>query len=321
MIHSAFLHFHGIGPKAWERLKAQGIHTWEQALAAGSDLPVATKKRSRLLEELALCQDALQRQDLAFLCRTLKPADHWRIAEVNARRLTWFDIETDGTEASSQITVIAALHRGQVHSFVRGENLDDFLDLLNDVELLGSFNGNSFDVPRVLSGFHIPTMPCPHLDLRWICWHAGWRGGLKHIEREMGLARDSAIASVDGLEAIALWLRWKRYGDTAARNSLVQYCCADVQGLPWVLDHVVAHAANPMPIASSNPLPASTAPAPASTAPAPAGSTPISIATPKAGATSAAALRAVPVSAAENLRRENQRRALRALHRALGTTG
>ena len=40
---------------------------------------------------------------------------------------------TSGLEMDSLITVIACWHQGRLHTFVEHENLDDFLDLLDDI--------------------------------------------------------------------------------------------------------------------------------------------------------------------------------------------
>lgn len=218
------------------RLHAEGIRTWHDVLAAPKSLPPAV--REALVAESRQALEALERDDIAYFVQRLHPLDKWRILSRYLERTTFFDIETTGLDYDAGITVIACWHRGELQTFVEHENLDEFLDLLEDVELLASFNGSTFDVPRVLEAFHVPALPCPHLDLRWTCYHRGLRGGLKEISTQMGIARPSDLADADGELAVRLWWDWRTRGNAAARNLLIRYCAADVLLLRKVSRHV-----------------------------------------------------------------------------------
>jgi len=130
--------------------------------------------------------------------------------------------------------VICCCHKGKLLPFVRGENLDDFLELLDDIELLISFNGSSFDVPQLLDLWHIPALPCPHIDLRWVCYHCELRGGLKAIEQQLTIDRPPDLAGLDGADAVWLWERYRETDDEAARAQVIRYCAADVVTLQLV---------------------------------------------------------------------------------------
>ena len=117
--------------------------------------------------------------------------------------------------------------------------LTTFLDLLDDVTLLSSFNGSTFDVPRVLDAFHIPSLPCPHLDLRWLCFHRELRGGLKEIAARMRIRRPDELRQADGELAIRLWKRWEHFQDTAARELLLRYAASDVLLLVALADRLL----------------------------------------------------------------------------------
>jgi uncharacterized protein YprB with RNaseH-like and TPR domain len=70
----------------------------------------------------------------------------------------------------------------------------------------------------------------PHFDVCFAARRLGLRGGLKHIERELEILRDSDIAPLDGWEAVRLWHRW-RAGDSGALELLRRYNMADTQNL------------------------------------------------------------------------------------------
>ncbi|MFO7820774.1 MAG: ribonuclease H-like domain-containing protein [Lentisphaeria bacterium] len=232
MIQSAFRHLPGIGPERLSRLEEAGIRDWGHlAFQSGTLLSMGERAWNQLLAALDECSRAYEAGDLSFFVDSLDTRDHWRILAKYFERATFFDIETTGVDCDSEITVIACYHRGRYCRFFNGENLEEFLDLLEDVELLVSFNGNSFDVPKVERAFNIPGIPCPHLDLRWVCYHQGLRGGLKKIETRLGILRPPDLAFVDGAEAVWLWQRYEQTGDPRLRARLERYCCADAGGL------------------------------------------------------------------------------------------
>lgn len=240
MIRSAFHHLPGIGPKRLKQIQQAGIRDWfHLAEQPRTLLGMGDRTWQQLNDSLAECCGAFAAADLEYFVANLDRRDHWRILANYFDTATFFDIETSGLECDSVITIIACYHRGRFYRFFNGENLEEFLDLLEDVDLLVSFNGNSFDVPKVERAFHIPELPCPHLDLRWVCYHAGLRGGLKKIEPRLGILRPPDLAFVDGAEAVWLWQRWEQTGDSRLRSRLDRYCCADVAALLLVGNEIL----------------------------------------------------------------------------------
>lgn len=236
MIHEALRHAAGVGPVRLAQLHTQGIHCWGDVLTRQAEISIAI--REALVAECQRCSEAQAARDVRYFVSQLHQEDKWRILTEYLAETTFFDIETDGLEHDSRITVIACWHRGQLEYFVEHENLDDFLTLLDDVTLLASFNGSSFDVPRVLDAFHIPDLPCPHLDLRWPAYHQGWSGGLKEILRQLNVQRPEDLTDVDGEVAIHLWGRWVQTQDEAARGQLLRYCASDVLALVVLASHL-----------------------------------------------------------------------------------
>jgi uncharacterized protein len=77
----------------------------------------------------------------------------------------------------------------------------------------------------------------PHLDLLVLSRSLGISGGLKDIEKQLGIARGGDIAGMRGGEAIALWGAW-RNGDAAAYRKITTYCKADCANL-WDLADIL----------------------------------------------------------------------------------
>jgi len=240
LITGTFLHLNGVGPVTEERLRTSGVTSWVHLLEQPYTLCLSPRRQARVLEHLQESLRALEEDDIAFFVKQFPVSEHWRILARYLERTTFFDIETSGlSRYTAEVTVVSVLHRGRMQTFVRDENLDGFLDLLEDVDLLASFNGNCFDIPFVLDAFRIPELPCPHIDLRWVCYHEGLRGGLKDIEKTCLRVREQDLASLDGLEAVLLWNDWRRRGNRASLELLIRYCESDVAALDFVARYVL----------------------------------------------------------------------------------
>ncbi len=222
MISEAFLHCKGIGPVKLEQLKKRGIRNWNDALSKHADIPFSDAIVTDLLEEVMRSKKAFEAHDIHYLAHTFAPQDQWRILGHFFHKASFFDIETSGLTYYDSITLIVCYHKGKLYEFVADENLDGFLTLLDEIELLISFNGASFDVPRTLDAFHIPELPCPHIDLRWLCYHDERRGGLKSIAHSMGCKRPPDLNEVDGADAITLWHEWKYSQNQESRSLLIR---------------------------------------------------------------------------------------------------
>ena len=223
-----FGHLPNVGPQREARLREAGCACWADLLNVPAPLAgMSLGEWDGLKRAAEGSLRALEADDAAYFTDRLGAAEQWRVLAHWFDRASFFDIETNGLEAGSIVTLVCCLHEGRPLRFLANENLDDFLDLLDQVRLLVSFNGASFDVPRILSRFHIPKLPCAHVDLRWLCHHVGWRGGLKKIEKMQGLQRPADLVGLGGAEAVWLWQAWSQAGDERARRTLERYCSAD----------------------------------------------------------------------------------------------
>ena len=225
MISEVFTHCPGIGPKTEKKLKRNGIASWDDLLHA-DHIPFSGERKKRITDTVAKSLEAHKKGDIGFFISSFPVREHWRILREYFHAATFFDIETTGLSwYESHATVISAFHRGELRTFVHGKNLDDFLQLCDESRLLVSFNGNCFDMPFLEHTFNVPALG-QHVDLRWIAYHAGYRGGLKIIEKSLGIERPREISCIDGFEAVNLYHRWMA-GDDSSLATLIRYCSAD----------------------------------------------------------------------------------------------
>lgn len=243
MIDRTFTHCDGIGPVTEQKLRCAGINTWQDFITFQDlrKLPISANSAARIVPTIEKSITSLASDDIQYFTSKFATREQWRILNHYRDDITFFDIETTGYSTySSEITVAACLHKGQMHHFVQGDNLDGFLDLLSDARLTSSFCGASFDIPHILHFFNIPEFPAPHVDLRWVAYYAGLKGGLKQIEVDLQMNRPREINGLDGNDAIRLWRLWKNVNDQEYLAKLIQYCIADVATLPSILNACIS---------------------------------------------------------------------------------
>lgn len=98
-----------------------------------------------------------------------------------------------------------------------------------------TFNGRCFDLPFIKHKFPSVDLDKIHIDLRFLMRDLGFSGGLKNIEREIGISRDEEIGDISGSEAVRLWKKYER-GDTKALDILLKYNIADIENLKVMMD-------------------------------------------------------------------------------------
>ena len=182
---------------------------------------------ARLVEE---SRQALRDDAVEFFGERLPRGELWRLHTHFGSRAAYFDIETTGLSPGFDVVTVVGLYDGdRCDMFVRGKNLDDFPRAAARHPLLVSYNGATFDVPFLQATF--PRFePRAHLDLRYPLARLGYKGGLKEIERRVGIKRPLHLADLDGFDAVLLWRAHER-GDRRALDTLIEYTRADVVSL------------------------------------------------------------------------------------------
>jgi len=148
----------------------------------------------------------------------------------------YLDIETTGlTPAGCDITVIGIhICNNGNSSFAQlvGKDITEqsILEALQGVSVLYTYNGSRFDLPFIHSRLGINlTKIFTHIDLMYHCWRKNLYGGLKSVERQLGIER--RLVGIDGYEAVKLWWRYVDSFDLEALNTLLEYNKEDVVNL------------------------------------------------------------------------------------------
>ena len=136
------------------------------------------------------------------------------------------DIETTGLDRYfNDITTIALYNGKSIQTYVQGQNLEDFIEDIQKYKVIVTYNGKCFDIPFIEHFFNI-RLDHAHIDLRYILYSLGFRGGLKGCERQLGMDRGD-LRDIDGFFAVLLWDEYQRTGDQKALETLLAYNIQD----------------------------------------------------------------------------------------------
>ena len=240
MIENTFQIAPGIGAKKERDIWDSGVLTWDDFLDAECICGMKDEKKRRCDGYLEEAKGLLKDRDSRGLCDLLKKGEEWRLYGDFRKDAAYLDIETDGLERDSLVTVVTVHRKNKTVTLTHGIDLDSetLQDALDGCKLLVTFNGKCFDVPVLRYSFPKVDLDIPHFDLRYGCAKLKMRGGLKPIERMVGISRDDDILDVDGEEAVRLWKNWARHGDSESLRILTEYNRADTVNLEALSDIV-----------------------------------------------------------------------------------
>lgn len=235
MITSTFCMLPGIGDRSERRFWRKGVSTWDRFLATRVIQGISAARKALFDDRIAEAQEHVTRGDSRYFAKALSPRHQWRLYEWLRERALYLDIETD---SFGQITVVGLYGLGSYTALVRNESLGliRLREELSRYDLLITFCGSTFDLPMLRA--HFPDLPLelPHIDLCGLGRQLGYRGGLKAIERTMGIERVEALQGFSGQDAVRQWNRWRHQRDADARRLLLAYNEADCMNLQPLAD-------------------------------------------------------------------------------------
>lgn len=218
----------GVSPEAEIRLRRAGVLSCRQ-LAEEAEQHFSARHAMRIRESFAQMERAKELGLADWFVGHLPPGHRVRALREFLNKTVFYDIETDGMGRGAAITCVSTLLAGRIRTFVRGRDLDGFLEEWADAGILVGFNSKRFDTPFVIKEFGL-TAPPPQIDLMDESAHYGLRGGLKAIEKNIGFTRPE-ISCANGADAIEFWHRFRDCGDETALLTLLAYNREDVLSL------------------------------------------------------------------------------------------
>lgn len=236
MLTSTFIHVSGIGYTTERKIWEMGALTWSQYLELHPTLSLSNAKKSLILPRVEESIERLDARDYAYFSKVLPSKEHWRAVGEFGSKPGYLDIETTGCGWDDHITLIGLYDGDEMHTFVRGINLDDFPAAVAEYKMLVTFFGSGFDLPVIKRAFPGLQLDQLHVDLCFLLKRLGFSGGLKHIEEELGIRRRPETEGLSGFDAVRLWHEYRR-GSQDAFDLLLAYNEEDVMNMKTLLSY------------------------------------------------------------------------------------
>jgi uncharacterized protein len=225
MLQNTFIHIQGIGTITEQRLWDSGLRDWD-SFCGDLPIPIPAGRKFFLEKGLEESKRNLVNFNPAHFSKLLPSNQCWRLFPDFRGSTVYLDIETTGLDRQfNEITTIALYDGQSIKAYVQGKNLDDFVEDIQQYKVIVSYNGKSFDIPFIEHYFNI-RLDHAHIDLRYILFSLGFKGGLKGCEKQLGMDRGD-LRDIDGFFAVLLWDEYQRTGNQKTLDTLLAYNIQD----------------------------------------------------------------------------------------------
>ncbi len=233
MLTNSLQHIPGIGAVTEEQLWASGLLNWQQ-IRPENTLKISPKRFETIAAYTRESFEHLENKNPAYFADLLPAKEHWRLFNEFRESTAYIDIETTGIRLYGfEITTIALYDGKNIRYYIQGQNLEAFIEDIQNYNVIVTYNGKTFDVPFIEGQFGI-QLNHAHIDLRYVLNSLGYSGGLKRCEEALGLNRGD-LDGVDGYFAIFLWHDYQQNKNEKALETLLAYNIEDVVNLETLM--------------------------------------------------------------------------------------
>lgn len=230
MLESTFCHVPGVGSITEQALWRQGCLSWHTYLRTPDSYAIGGVDRPYFNSIMQKSVSSLKSYDHEFFAQALGGKEAWRAWPEFRNRTVYLDIETDGGQSGGSITMVGLYDGADFKCLIKGIDLDEFPEIISNYGLIVTFFGTGFDLPMLRRGFRGLEFGQIHLDLCHTLKRVGYRGGLKKIEKQLGIARTEDTDGLSGWDAVRLWREYQA-GNDKSLETLVEYNREDVVNL------------------------------------------------------------------------------------------
>lgn len=240
MIRNSFIFLERIGEEKEKSIWMQGIRNWDDFLRNKKIKGISEKIKPYYNRKIKEARSNLYSLNAQYFYDKLPKSEHWRIYNFFKEDSVFLDIETTGLTEVSDIIIVGLFDGINTKTMVKNINLDfkKLKEELKRYKMIVSFNGSVFDLPFI-SKYYPNILPkLPHFDLRFACKRIGLTGGLKEIEKKLGIKRSKIVDKIYGGDVLRLWRMYRATGDDYYLKLLVEYNEEDIINLKTIADYV-----------------------------------------------------------------------------------
>ena len=242
MITNSFIFLERVGHKLEQAIWNNGIYDWDSFLKNNRIKGMSRYRKLYYNRKILNAKKALYNFDSGYFIELLPQSEMWRLYDFFREDAVFLDIETTGlSKLQDDITVFGLYDGLNTKTMIKNINLD-YRSLKKELEkykLIVTFNGASFDLPFIEKRYPNLLPKIPNFDVKSLTDKLGLKGGLKNIEKELGIKRNEIINKFGGGDALTLWRMYRATGDEYYLNLLVEYNEYDIMNLKLVAEKCV----------------------------------------------------------------------------------
>jgi len=236
----------GVEKNLWK----QGIHSWDSFLDANKINGLSITRKKYYDRKILEARKQLYNFNSAYFKDVLPQSEYYRLYDFFKEDCVFLDIETTGLDQkNNDITVIGLFDGLNTKTMIKNINFDyNKLKIeLQKYKLIVTFNGSSFDIPFINKTYPGLLPNIPNFDIKSVTDRLGLKGGLKEIEKKLGIKRNKIIEKFYGGDALTLWKMYKATGDDYYLKLLVEYNEDDTINLKKIAEYCVEKLKNQIP--------------------------------------------------------------------------
>ena len=242
MITNSFIFLERIGDKLEQNIWKNGICNWDSFLKRNSIKGLSRHRKLYYDRKILNARKALYNLNSSYFLDLLPQSEMWRLYNFFKEDSVFLDIETTGLSKNEDDITVFGLYDGiNTKLMIKGINFDyhSLKKELQKYKLIVTFNGASFDLPFIEKRYPSLLPKIPNFDVKSVTERLGLKGGLKNIEKSLGIKRSDIVDKFYGGDALTLWRMYRATGDDYYLNLLVEYNEYDIINLKIVAEHCV----------------------------------------------------------------------------------
>jgi uncharacterized protein len=241
MIKNSFIFLDKIGLKKEQFLWNNNIKCWDSFLKTKKIKGFSLK--SKLFYDLKLKEASIEliNNNSNYFYDKFTLSESYRLYDYFREEAVYLDIEASGVKRFDDIIAIGIYDGYEYKLMVKNVNLDLklFYREMQKYKIIVCFNGGVFDIPFIKKRYEQIIPKIPIIDIRYLCYKLGFSGGLKNIEKELGIIRNNIVDNLKGGDPYRLWRMYMASGDKYYLNILKEYNEYDTVNLEKITNIVI----------------------------------------------------------------------------------